>query len=432
MTTSAEQLQQRIKSREAVVGVVGLGYVGLPLSIGFVRAGFPVLGFDTDSQRVEQVNRGEQVMRHIPRKAMQELARNGEATADFTRLGEADAVLVCVPTPLDQHHQPDMSYVETAANAIAATLRKGQLIALESTTWPGTTRELLLPRLEASGLRAGEDFFLVYSPEREDPGNKNYGMGDIPKVVGGHTDTCRDLAIALYESVVPRTIPVSSPETAEATKLMENIFRAVNIAMVNELKLVFDRMGVNIWEVVEAAATKPFGFMPFYPGPGMGGHCIPIDPFYLAWRAKEFNTTTRFIELAGELNMAMTEHVGHRLLRALNDDGRAIRGSHILLLGVAYKRNVDDTRESPAGRLLELLEVKGARVSYHDPLVAEYHGRKSTPLTAKVLRDCDGVLIATDHDDVDYALVGEHAPLVVDTRNVMAALGDVKARVVRA
>ena len=432
MTTSAEQLQQRIKSREAVVGVVGLGYVGLPLSIGFVRAGFPVLGFDTDSQRVEQINRGEQVTQHIPRKAMQELARNGEATVDFARLGEADAVLICVPTPLDQHHQPDMSYVETAADAIAATLRKGQLVALESTTWPGTTRELLLPRLEASGLRAGEDFFLVYSPEREDPGNENYGMGDIPKVVGGHTDACRDLAVALYESVVPRTIPVSSPETAEATKLMENIFRAVNIAMVNELKLVFDRMGVNIWEVVEAAATKPFGFMPFYPGPGMGGHCIPVDPFYLAWRAKEFNTTARFIELAGELNMAMTEHVGHRLLRALNDDGRAIRGSHILLLGVAYKRNVDDTRESPAGRLLELLEVKGARVSYHDPLVAEYHGRKSTPLTAKVLRDCDGVLIATDHDDVDYALVGEHAPLVVDTRNVMAALGDVKARVVRA
>ena len=432
MTTSAEQLQQRIKSREAVVGVVGLGYVGLPLSIGFVRAGFPVLGFDTDSQRVEQINRGEQVTQHIPRKAMQELARNGEATVDFARLGEADAVLICVPTPLDQHHQPDMSYVETAADAIAATLRKGQLVALESTTWPGTTRELLLPRLEASGLRAGEDFFLVYSPEREDPGNENYGMGDIPKVVGGHTDTCRDLAIALYESVVPRTIPVSSPETAEATKLMENIFRAVNIAMVNELKLVFDRMGVNIWEVVEAAATKPFGFMPFYPGPGMGGHCIPVDPFYLAWRAKEFNTTARFIELAGELNMAMTEHVGHRLLRALNDDSKAIRGSRILLLGVAYKRNVDDTRESPAGRLLELLEVKGARVSYHDPLVAEYHGRKSTPLTAKVLRDCDGVLIATDHDDVDYALVGEHAPLVVDTRNVMAALGDVKARVVRA
>ena len=432
MTTSAEQLQQRIKSRKAVVGVVGLGYVGLPLSIGFVRAGFPVLGFDTDSQRVEQINRGEQVTQHIPRKAMQELARNGEATADFARLGEADAVLVCVPTPLDQHHQPNMSYVETAADAIAATLRKGQLVALESTTWPGTTRELLLPRLEASGLRAGEDFFLVYSPEREDPGNENYGMGDIPKVVGGHTDACRDLAVALYESVVPRTIPVSSPETAEATKLMENIFRAVNIAMVNELKLVFDRMGVNIWEVVEAAATKPFGFMPFYPGPGMGGHCIPIDPFYLAWRAKEFNTTARFIELAGELNMAMTEHVGHRLLRALNDDGRAIRGSRILLLGVAYKRNIDDTRESPAGRLLKLLEVKGARVSYHDPFVAEYHGRKSTPLTAETLRNCDGVLIVTDHEKVDYALVGEHAPLVVDTRNVMAALGDVKARVVRA
>ena len=272
----------------------------------------------------------------------------------------------------------------------------------------------------------------MYSPEREDPGNANYEMSDIPKVIGGHTDTCRDLGVALYESVVPRAIPVSSPETAEATKLMENIFRAVNIAMVNELKLVFDRMDVNIWEVIEAAATKPFGFMPFYPGPGMGGHCIPVDPFYLAWRAKEFNTTTRFIELAGELNMAMTEHVGQRLFRALNDDGRAIRGCCILLLGVAYKRNVDDTRESPAGRLMELLKVKGARVSYHDPFVAEYHGRKSTPLTAETLRDCDGVLIATDHDDVDYALVGEHASLVVDTRNVMAALGDVKARVVRA
>ncbi|MDP7135895.1 MAG: nucleotide sugar dehydrogenase [Candidatus Poseidoniia archaeon] len=432
MTTPAKQLQQRIKSREATVGVVGLGYVGLPLSIGFARAGFPVLGFDTDSQRVAQVNDGEQVMQHIPRKAMRELAQGGEATADFARLGEADAVLICVPTPLDQHHQPDMSYVEAAADAIAATLRKGQLVALESTTWPGTTRELLLPRLEASGLRAGEDFFLVYSPEREDPGNANYGIGDIPKVVGGHTDACRDVAVALYESVVSRTIPVSSPETAEATKLMENIFRAVNITMVNELKLVLDRMDVNIWEVVDAAATKPFGFMPFYPGPGMGGHCIPVDPFYLAWRAKEFNTTARFIELAGELNMAMTEHVGHRLLRTLNDDGKAIRGSRIMLLGVAYKRNIDDTRESPAGRLLELLEVKGARVSYHDPFVAEYRGCKSTPLTAKALRDCDAVLVVTDHDDVDYALVGEHVPLVVDTRNVMASLGDVKARVVRA
>ena len=432
MTTPAKQLQQRIKSREATVGVVGLGYVGLPLSIGFARAGFPVLGFDTDSRRVAQVNDGEQVIRHIPRKAMRELVQGGEATADFARLGEADAVLICVPTPLDQHHQPDMSYVEAAADAIAATLRKGQLVVLESTTWPGTTRELLLPRLEVSGLRAGEDFFLAYSPEREDPGNTNYGMGDIPKVVGGHTDACRDVAVALYESVVPRTIPVSSPETAEATKLMENIFRAVNITLVNEMKLVLDRMDVNIWEVVDAAATKPFGFMPFYPGPGMGGHCIPVDPFYLAWRAKEFNTTARFIELAGELNMAMTEHVGHRLLRALNDDGKAIRGSRILLLGAAYKRNIDDTRESPAGRLIELLKVKGARISYHDPFVAEYHGHKSTPLTAEALRECDAVLVVTDHDDVDYALVGEHAPLVVDTRNVMAALGDVKARVVRA
>jgi UDP-N-acetyl-D-glucosamine dehydrogenase len=432
VATPAKQLRQCIESRKAIIGVVGLGYVGLPLSINFARAGFPVLGFDIDSLHVEQINRGEQVMRHIPRKAMQELARNGEATTNFTRLGEADAVLICVPTPLDQHHQPDMSYVETAADAIAATLRKGQLVALESTTWPGTTRELLLPRLEASSLHAGKDFFLVYSPEREDPGNANYEMSDIPKVVGGHTDTCRDLGVALYESVVPRAIPVSSPETAEATKLMENIFRAVNIAMVNELKLVFDRMGVNIWEVIEAAATKPFGFMPFYPGPGMGGHCIPVDPFYLAWRAKEFNTTARFIELAGELNMAMTEHVGHRLLRALNDDGKAIRGCHILVLGMAYKRNIDDTRESPGGRLLKLLEFKGARVSYYDPFVAEYHGHKSTPLTAETLRDCDGVLIATDHDDVDYALVGEHAPLVVDTRNVMAALDDVKARIIRA
>ncbi len=432
MQPLAEKLLGRLATHEAVIGIVGLGYVGVPLAGAFAEAGFRVLGFDPDMERVERVNRGESYLKHIPDTTMVAIAERGEATTDFGRLGEADCVLVCVPTPLTRHREPDMSYIQSATASIAATLRRGQLVILESTTWPGTTREVVQPVLEAGGLRAGADFFLAYSPEREDPGNREFALGRIPKVVGGLTDDCLMVAEALYGNVAPTTVPVSSPDVAEATKLMENIFRAVNIAMVNELKLVFDRMGVDIWEVIEAAKSKPFGYMPFYPGPGMGGHCIPIDPFYLAWRARKFHTTARFIELAGEVNTAMADNVVRRLARALNDDGKALRGSRVLLLGVAYKPDIDDTRESPALRLLELLTYKGAIVEYHDPFVPALGDRRSVPLAGSALREYDAVFVVTDHHGVDYELVARHAPLVVDTRNVMAALEDVRARVVRA
>lgn len=437
----AAGLLDKIDSRKAVVGVVGLGYVGLPLAIEFARNGFAVTGFDVDSRKVEDIRKGRQYIKHIPADQIKLLrdAPGCSATTDFSKLSKVDCIIICVPTPLTASREPDMTYVCSTTETIAKYLQKGQLVILESTTYPGTTRELLMPMLQQGGLKAGKEFFLAFSPEREDPGNANYSTSTIPKVVGGHTASCRKLACTLYGAVVCDTVEVSSPDAAEATKLLENIFRSVNIAMVNELKVVFDRMGIDIWEVIGAAKTKPFGFMPFYPGPGLGGHCIPIDPFYLTWKARQYGCTTRFIELAGEVNTAMPEYVVSRLVWALNKHKKSLNGSKVLILGIAYKKDVDDDRESPSLRLIELLKREGAKVAYHDPHVPvlkksrKYDfGLKSTPLTAAKVKGFDVVLVATAHSSVDYALVGEHAPLIVDTRNTMDGLRGIKAQVVKA
>ncbi len=442
--TPAASLLARIRDRSCLVGIVGLGYVGLPLALAAAQARFRVLGFDIDTERVAGLNRGESFVRHIPTEAINAAARGGRfsATADFARLAEPDAILIAVPTPLTRQREPDTSYVEATARAIAARLRPGQLVVLESTTWPGTTRELVRPILEAGGLRCGADFFLAFSPEREDPGNAQYRTSTIPKVVGGEGAEALQLAGALYDELVVRTVPVSSTATAEAVKLTENIFRSVNIALVNELKVVFEPMGIDIWEVIEAAKTKPFGFMPFYPGPGLGGHCVPIDPFYLAWKAREFEVPTRFIELAGEINTAMPHYVVDRLARALDErTGRGLRGARVLVIGVAYKKNIEDTRESPSLRLMELIEARGAAADFHDPHVpampptrehAGLTGRPSVLLSAEGIAGYDAVLIATDHDDVDYASLATHAQLVVDTRNVLGRMGLGNERTVKA
>lgn len=430
--------------RRAVIGVIGLGYVGLPLAITAIKAGFRVLGFDVDEPRVDQINRGESIIKHISAEMMTE-AIQGErfqATADFGRLREPDAILICVPTPLTRYREPDLSYVVQTAESIALHLRTGQLIVLESTTYPGTTREVMRPILERSGLKSGVDFFLAFSPEREDPGNPDFGTSAIPKVVGGDGAEALALAEALYAQLVVKTVPVSSPETAEAVKLTENIFRAVNIALVNEMKVLYDAMGIDVWEVIEAAKTKPFGFMPFYPGPGLGGHCIPIDPFYLTWKAREYDVATRFIELAGEINTRMPYHVVERLAQAVDRRlGKAFAGARVLLLGVAYKKNVDDIRESPSFKLIELIEARGAECSFHDPFVAEIPvtrehpalaGRQSVLLTPTELARYDAVLIATDHDGVDYASVLDNAKLIVDTRNACERAGLRDPRILKA
>lgn len=429
-----DELEKKIKDKKAKIGIIGMGYVGIPLGLEFAGTGFSVTGFDKDSARVKEINSGKQVMKHIPAKSMKEFVKknNGSSTTDFSEIRDMDCLIICVPTPLDEHEQPDMSYIESASKEIGKNLRKGQLIVLESTTYPGTTREIVKPILEKSKLEAGEDFFLAYSPEREDPGNKEFSVSAIPKVMGGLTDNCLRLTSNLYKNIVSETVEVSSLETAEATKLMENIFRAVNIAMVNELKLIFSRMGINIWEVIDAAKTKPFGFMPFYPGPGMGGHCIPIDPFYLSWKAKEYNTEAKFIELAGEINRKMTEHIAHRIGRALNDDKKSIRGSKILIVGVAYKKDIDDIRESPALRIMDLLKHKGAKITYHDPNVKNVGPLKSLDLTQNTINEQDAIVITTDHTNIDYKSLGKHAKLIVDTRNIMATVKNPKARVIRA
>jgi len=429
-----DELEKKIKDKKAKIGIIGMGYVGIPLGLEFAGTGFSVTGFDKDSARVKEINSGKQVIKHIPAKSMKEFVKknNGSSTTDFSEIRDMDCLIICVPTPLDEHEQPDMSYIESASKEIGKNLRKGQLIVLESTTYPGTTREIVKPILEKSKLEAGEDFFLAYSPEREDPGNKEFSVSAIPKVMGGLTDNCLRLTSNLYKNIVSETVEVSSLETAEATKLMENIFRAVNIAMVNELKLIFSRMGINIWEVIDAAKTKPFGFMPFYPGPGMGGHCIPIDPFYLSWKAKEYNTEAKFIELAGEINRKMTEHIAHRIGRALNDDKKSIRGSKILIVGVAYKKDIDDIRESPALRIMDLLKHKGAKITYHDPNVKNVGPLKSLDLTQNTINEQDAIVITTDHTNIDYKSLGKHAKLIVDTRNIMATVKNPKARVIRA
>ncbi|MBK1726380.1 nucleotide sugar dehydrogenase [Halorhodospira neutriphila] len=418
---------EHFRNATATIGIIGLGYVGLPLMLRFVEEGFRVLGFDIDPEKVTALNNSESPIAHLGQEAIRQARSQGfEATTDPARTAEVDALILCVPTPLDDHREPDLSYVLGTAETFAPHLRAGQVVALESTTYPGTTEEELRPRLEAgSGLTVGEDLFLVYSPEREDPANPNFTTRTIPKVCGGVTQACLDAGVALYSAIIDEVVPMSSPRAAEMTKLLENIHRAVNIGLVNEMKIVADRMGIDIYEVINAAATKPFGFVPYYPGPGLGGHCIPIDPFYLTWKARAYGLNTRFIELAGEINTDMPRWVITKLADALNDRGKPIRGSRILVLGIAYKKNVDDMRESPSVAMMELLRDKGADLRYSDPHVPVFPKLRehrfdlaSTPLTAEALAESDAVLIATNHDAFDYELIRQHAPLVIDTRGI--------------
>ncbi len=433
------------------VGIIGCGYVGLPLALRFAETGHPVIGFDTDPAKVSTLNAGKTYIQHIPAEKISRFvnANKFSATSDFSRLREVDAVLICVPTPLDERREPDLSYVEKTAHSIRPNLQPGQLIILESTTYPGTTEELVLPILEHSGLKcpisAGDaaaevptDFFLAFSPEREDPGNKQYGLAQIPKVVGGVNPASRRAAVLLYSQIVAKVIPVSSTRAAEMCKLLENIFRCVNIALVNELKMLSLRMGVDIWEVIESAATKPFGYMPFYPGPGLGGHCIPVDPYYLSWKAREYDFATRFIELAGEINTEMPYHVVRAVGDALNKRERSLKGSRVLVLGVAYKKDVDDLRESPTLKIMQLLGQGGARVDYNDPYFPQLHKMrhydysqmKSVDLSPQNLASYDCVVIATDHSSYDYAAIVEHSNLVVDTRNATRPIARHRDRIV--
>ncbi|HEY7157783.1 MAG TPA: nucleotide sugar dehydrogenase [Gemmataceae bacterium] len=437
----AARLLQRIKNKTAMVGIIGLGYVGLPLARAFTGNGYRVLGFDIDPAKIARLHQGESYIGHINAETIREMRQSGfDATDRFDRLNEPDVVIICVPTPLTEAREPDLAYVVSSAKAIAAELRPGQLIVLESTTYPGTTRDVVLPILEAGGLEAGEDFFLAYSPEREDPGNPDFSAPSIPKVVGGLDAASLELAANLYASAVVRVVRVSTPEVAEACKILENTYRAVNIALVNELKMLYDRMGIDVWEVIEAARSKPFGFQAFYPGPGLGGHCIPIDPFYLTWAARKHGLTTRFIELAGEINTAMPAYVVNRVADALNERGKAVKGSKVLLLGMAYKKDVDDPRESPGFELLELLLHKGAVVQYNDPHIPRLPAMRHYPdlrmdsqeLTPEFLREQDCVLIVTDHSVYDWEWIVEHAPLVVDTRNAMKAVRVGNEHIVRA
>jgi UDP-N-acetyl-D-glucosamine dehydrogenase len=422
-------LLEAIRNKTARVGVIGLGYVGLPLVQAFTRAGFSVSGFDIDAEKIRRLEAGESYIGHIPAQAIQEmLGRNRfTPTGDFDRLGEVDAIVICVPTPLTENREPDLSAVTGTGHSIRSRLRAGQLVVLESTTFPGTTDDVLRPILEQSGLRAGSDFWLAFSPEREDPGNPKYSAVNIPKVVGGFDSHSLELAATLYGQVVVSVVRVSSTRIAEACKILENTYRAVNIALVNELKMLFDRMGIDIWEVIRAASTKPFGFQPFYPGPGLGGHCIPIDPFYLTWVARRYEFVTRFIELAGEINTGMPKYVVGKVAEYLNDESKPLRGSKILVLGVAYKRDVDDPRESPSFVVMELLLERGAVVRYNDPHVPHlphmrhhYVRMDSTPLSPAVLAEQDCVLILTDHSAYDWEFIVRHSRLVVDTRNATA------------
>ncbi len=419
-------LLEKITKRTAKVGVIGLGYVGLPLVIQFVKAGYEAIGFDLDEAKIKSLGMGKTYIKHIPDEEVRLLKGNAEfkATTDFSLLKKADCIIICVPTPLGRHHEPDLSYVLDTTRMIAKHLRKGQLVVLESTTYPGTTDEDMRAILEKTGLKAGKDFHLAFSPEREDPNNKDYSTSTIPKVVGGFTPACLEAARTLYDSVVVKTITVSSTRAAEATKLLENIYRAVNIAMINELKMIFDRMDIDIWEVIDAAKTKPFGFQAFYPGPGLGGHCIPIDPFYLTWKAREHGYHTKFIELAGEINTHMPYYVVEKVIDALNKKKKTIRSSKVLVLGLAYKKDIDDTRESPSLKLIELLMDKGALVDFNDPYIPRtkkmrmYDLKKSSvPLTKESLRKYDCVVIATDHSCYDYGMIIKNSALIVDTRN---------------
>jgi UDP-N-acetyl-D-glucosamine dehydrogenase len=421
----AQELIRKAERREALFGIVGLGYVGLPLAIELAKAGYRVLGFDIIQRVVDGLNDGRSHVKDITDAQLQEALAAGrfEATTDMSRLGEPDAVSICVPTPLSKFKDPDVSYIVAATDAVKRTLRRGQAIILESTTYPGTTREILQPALESTGLKIGSDFFLAFSPERVDPGNPVWQTHNTPKVVGGITEHCTRVAVALYQPAIERLVPVSTTEAAELVKLLENTFRSVNIGLVNEMAIVCDKLGVNVWEVIEAASTKPFGFMKFLPGPGLGGHCIPIDPHYLAWKMRGLNYKTRFIDLAGELNTEMPLFWVRKVAEALNDQGKAVKGAAVLVLGVAYKRDIDDIRESPALDIIRLLEGQGARVAYSDPHVPCFsengQEHRSVPLTQQSVAAADCIMIVTDHSDFDYSMVARHARVVVDTRNAM-------------
>ena len=436
-----KELIQKIEKRRAIIGVIGLGYAGLPLVVRFGEERFHVLGFYTDPQKVDLLNKGKSYLKSVSTDRIRDLVGTGifSATSDFSRLAEVDSILICVPTPLTEKMEPDLTYIENTARQISDNMKKGQLIVLESTTYPGTTEEVLLPKFQARGWREGADFFLAYSPEREDPGNREYTTKSIPKVVGGITSNCQKVAKILYGQIIDDVVVVSATRVAEMTKLLENIYRSVNIALVNELKILADRMGIDIWEVIEAASTKPFGYFPFYPGPGMGGHCIPIDPFYLSWKAREFDFTTRFIQLSGEINISMPYYVVSKAIDALNERGKTIKGSHILILGVAYKRDIDDIRESPALTIMKLLEEKGAKIAYNDPHVPKLHPMRkynftmsSKPLTEELLREVDLVMLITDHRQYDYRWIVNNASLVVDTRNATKGIRSARAKIIKA
>ena len=414
---------EKINNKEAIIGIVGLGYVGLPLMLRFAEVGYRVIGIDIDERKNEMINQGKSYIQHIPSEQVARVKKFITATSNFSASAEADALIMCVPTPLDKYREPDLSYVLQTIDALVPYLRPGQLISLESTTYPGTTEEELKPRVTSNGLVIGQDLFLVYSPEREDPGNVNFTTATIPKVCGGDTESCRSAGLALYSAVINHVIPVTSTKVAEMTKLLENIHRSVNIGLVNEMKVLADKMGIDIHEVIDAAATKPFGFVPYYPGPGIGGHCIPIDPFYLTWKAREYGMHTRFIELAGEINSHMPHWVVNKVAEALNNHERPIKNSRILVLGIAYKRDVDDMRESPSIEIMELLQKKGAHVDYSDPHVplfpamrAHHFDLHSVEITSSSLRDYDCVVLATAHQAFDYSLIAQHAKLIVDTR----------------
>ena len=419
-------LKTKLNDKSAVIGIIGLGYVGLPLGIRYAEAGYKVLGLDIDPKKAENIADGKTYIKHIPDAEIQGATQRGfEASTDFAKASEADALILCVPTPLDDHREPDLSFIIDTLESLLPYMRKGQVIALESTTYPGTTEEELKPRIEDAGLKVGEDVFLVYSPEREDPGNPNFTTRSIPKVCGGITPNCKEIGLALYGQVIDQVVPVSSTQTAELTKLLENIHRAVNIGLVNEMKIVADKMGIDIHEVIDAAATKPFGFVPYYPGPGLGGHCIPIDPFYLTWKAREYGINTRFIELSGEINSYMPTWVIEKVCEGLNGHKKSINGSRILVLGIAYKKNVDDMRESPSVEIMKLLQGRGGLVDYSDPYVPAFKKMRkysfdldSIDLTPETICSYDCLVIATDHDDFDYNQISQHAQLIIDARGV--------------
>ena len=438
---SISEWNEKISSKKVKVGVLGLGYVGLPLVREFASAGFKVLGFDIDQKKVDVLNSGRSIIKHISNAQVNQIVKSGlfKATTNMSQIRNVDAVIVCVPTPLTANREPDMQFIIKSSETIAKYLKPGQLICFESTTYPGTTRELVLPILESGGLKAGKDFHLAYSPEREDPGNKNFSTRTIPKVVGGLTKRCCEMAVKLYEQAIETMVPVSSLEVAEATKIVENVYRCINIAMVNELKMVFDRMGIDVWEVIEAAKTKPFGFNAFYSGPGLGGHCIPIDPFYLTWKARQYGMPTRFIELAGEINTSMPHYVIAKTMEALNENKKSLKGSKVLVLGLAYKKDIDDLRESPSIELIELLREKGAKVDYNDPYIPRTHKQRqhdlrmqSRKLSAKMLAGYDVVLISTDHSDYDYEWIVKNSQLVVDTRNATEGVRKGRKKIVKA